>query len=381
MNFEFSTAGQILFGCGSIERLPGLISGRYKRIVLITGSHNRTVNPVHDTLNKAGGIELLQVVMGGEPDVDRIQAVLADIRQFQPDVIIGNGGGSVIDSAKAVAALYTNPGDVMDYLEVVGKGLPITGEPLPVIAIPTTAGTGSEVTRNAVLSIPGQRAKVSLRSPMMIPRVAIVDPELTLSLPAGVTTSTGLDALTQLIEPLISRKANPFVDGLCRQGISLIIDALPVAIKDGNNKSSRTALSLASLYGGMALANAGLGVVHAFAAAIGGFYQGISHGDICAAVLAAGIRANYAACAEQTETRIKIQEVYSMISRQTGISDAVDPLGRYISNLHIPGLRQLGVRQSDMPVILQKTQQASSMKGNPVDLNLNQLEEILLGSM
>ena len=182
------------------------------------------------------------------------------------ELLIAIGGGSVIDAGKAIAALASNPGDVLDYLEVVGKGQALTNAPFPMIAVPTTAGTGSEVTRNAVLGSQEHGVKASMRSPMMLPRVAIVDPQLAVGLPPAITASTGLDALTQLIEPYVSSKANPLTDAFCLDGLRAIKGSLLRAFANGGDAAARAGMSYASLLGGLALANAGLGVVHGFAA-------------------------------------------------------------------------------------------------------------------
>lgn len=199
-------------------------------------------------------------------------------------MVIGLGGGSVLDAGKAIAALVTNLGNVFDYLEVIGKGQPLVNAPLPFIAIPTTAGTGTEVTRNAVLGSPAHGVKVSLRSPMMLPSLAIVDPELTYGLPPEITASSGLDALTQLIEPFVSVKANPMTDAICREGIRHAAKSLRTVYHNGADASAREGMSLASLFGGLALANAALGAVHGFAGPLGGMLNA-PHGAICAKLL------------------------------------------------------------------------------------------------
>ena len=215
------------------------------------------------------------------------------------ELLIAIGGGSAIDAGKAIAAMAANPGDVLDYLEVIGKGQPLTNAPFPMIAVPTTAGTGSEVTRNAVLGSPEHGVKASLRSPMMLPRVAIVDPQLTLGLPRAMTASTGLDALTQLIEAYVCLRANPMTDTLCLDGLRAVKSSLVRACEDGNDAAARAGMSYASLLGGLALANAGLGVVHGFAAPIGGMFDA-PHGAVCAAILPYGMEANIRALRERS---------------------------------------------------------------------------------
>ena len=209
-------------------------------------------------------------------------------RREQCDLVIAFGGGSAIDAGKAIAALLANGGELTDYLEVIGKGQPLRHPSVPFIAVPTTAGTGSEVTRNAVLASAEHQVKVSMRSPLMLPRLAVVDPELTLELPPAVTASTGLDALTQLIEPYVSIRANPLTDGFCLEGLRRVSRSLRRAYHAGRDITAREDMSLASLLGGLALANAGLGVVHGFAAPVGGMFHA-PHGAICAALLPHGM--------------------------------------------------------------------------------------------
>src|SRR5579871_2640819 len=227
----------------------------------------------------------------GEPTVGLIRQGAAFARERGCDSVVALGGGSAIDAGKAIAALLTNPGDPLDYLEVIGGGQPLAQTPAPFIAVPTTAGTGSEVTRNAVLGSPEHGVKASLRSPLMLPCIALVDPELTYGLPPAVTASTGLDALTQLIEPYVSVRANPIVDAICVDGIQRVAHSLRRAYHDGTDRDARRDMSLASLFGGLALANAGLGVVHGFASPLGGSWKA-PHGALCAAILPHGMAAN-----------------------------------------------------------------------------------------
>ena len=219
------------------------------------------------------------VRVDGEPTIEdaRRAAAHADV-----EIVVAIGGGSALDLGKAAAALIANGGDPLRYLEVIGEGRPLERPSLPCVAIPTTAGTGSEVTRNAVLGSPTHGVKASLRSPHMLPAVALVDPELTYDLPPALTASTGLDALTQLIEPFVSARANAFVDAICRDAIPRVIAALPKAF--AGDRAARADMAYASLCGGLALANAGLGAVHGFAGPIGGRFPA-PHGAICAVLL------------------------------------------------------------------------------------------------
>jgi len=295
------------------------------------------------------------------------------------------GGGSVIDAGKAIAALLTNPGELMDYLEVVGKGNPIQNPAAPFIAVPTTAGTGAEVTRNAVLGVPGRHVKVSLRSPLLLPRLAVVDPELTLGLPPAVTARTGLDALTQLIEAFVSIRANPVTDGFCVRGIPLAARSLRRAFQEGTNPEARRDMSLAALFGGLALANAGLGVVHGFAAPLGGKFPA-PHGAICAAILPYGMEINLRALrarAPQNEALRRYQEVARLL---TGRADATAEDGiawtrAICQDLEIPPLKAYGIGEQDVAALIPEAAKASSMKGNPLALTPEELLEVLMRSI
>ncbi len=285
-SFEFATANRIIFGAGKLNGLGDQLKGRAKRLLLVTGRSSDAIPRVREILS-AQGIPFDEFALHGEPTVDTASEGVKLALEHGCDMVIGLGGGSVLDAGKAIAALATNPGDVLDYLEVVGKGQALINAPLTYIAIPTTAGTGTEVTRNAVLESPAHGVKVSLRSPLMLPSVALVDPELTYTLPPAITASTGLDALTQLIEPFVSVKANPLTDAICREGIRHAARSLRRAYENGADQEAREGMSLASLFGGMALANSALGAVHGFAGPLGGMLHA-PHGAICAKLASTG---------------------------------------------------------------------------------------------
>ena len=291
--FEFATAQRIVFGAGVRRDLPALVAGLGRRVLWVGGADVRR----HGALLAAVGaaVDAVEVFsVSGEPTVALAEAGARQARSAGCTVVVAVGGGSALDAGKAIAALATNPGAALDYLEVVGRGQALKEAPLPFIAVPTTAGTGAETTRNAVLAVPEARVKVSLRSAAMLPRVALIDPELALGLPAAVTAATGMDALTQLIEPYLSCRANPMTDALCRDSIGRVARALPRAVLDPSDLAARSDLALGALHSGMALANAGLGAVHGFAAPIGGAFCA-PHGAVCAALLAPVLRANLAA--------------------------------------------------------------------------------------
>lgn len=380
MNFEFATASRILFGSGTINRIGPLAAEFGKRAFVVLGSDLALADRLIENLNRSG-VETVILPIDHEPEIQTVEQGVGLARQRACNLVIGFGGGSAMDTAKAVAALATNPGEILDYLEVIGRGQSVTVPPLPCIAVPTTAGTGSEVTRNAVLGAPQQRVKVSMRSPMMLPRLALVDPALTLSLPQNITAQTGLDALTQLIEPYVSNQPNPLTDSICREGIRRAAGAIRTVYYDGEILPAREDMSLASLFGGMALANAKLGAVHGFAGVLGGMY-GAPHGAICARLLPEVMEANVRALRERTadsQALERYREVSQILNGnpEASVEDGVNWVRDLCTELNFPNLSVLGVRRGDFLEICEKAGQASSMKGNPIGLSLEELFEIL----
>ena len=296
MKFDFATAARIVFAPGASKQLPELAREFGTRALVVTGGNVARVGPTVKALEDAG-VACQSFSVDGEPTLQSVRQG-ARAARGNYDLVIGFGGGSAIDAAKAIAALATNSGEPLDYLEVIGDARPLENVPLPFIAVPTTAGTGAEVTRNAVLGSDEHKAKASLRSPLMLAKVALVDPDLTLDLPRQVTVNTGLDALTQVIEPYVCTRANSFTDAFCSEGMKRIGACLTRAVRNGQDCPARESMSLASLLGGLALANAGLGVVHGFAAPLGGMLKA-PHGGLCAAVLPHGISVNIRALRER----------------------------------------------------------------------------------
>ena len=373
MPFEFATAHRIVFGEGSLREVPAAAAAFGKRALLVTGGASDRAAGLR-TAVEAAGVECVPFAVAGEPTIDLVRSAPRDC-----DLVIAIGGGSALDAGKALAAMIANPGDPLDYLEVIGRGQPLRAPAAPCIAIPTTAGTGSEVTRNAVLASPGHRVKASLRSAGMLPRLAVVDPELTYSLPRAITASTGLDALTQLIEPYVSVRANPMTDTLCVEGMRAAAGALERAFTSGADREARSRMAWASLLGGMALANAGLGAVHGFAAPIGGMFPA-PHGAVCAALLPHAIEVNVRALGSRApEKLIRYDEVARLITGNphATAADAAAWTAGLVHRLEIPPLRSYGVTEADIAMLAEKAAQASSMKGNPIALNREELCEIV----
>jgi len=383
MNFEFSTASKIIFGDKSVSRAADIGEAYGHKALIVCGSGQTSIAPLLKSLNKTGlEVDLFRVAH--EPDIRIITEGVEKGKSSHCDFLIGIGGGSVIDSAKAISAMMTNPGELLDYLEVVGKGEKIQNMPLPMIAIPTTAGTGTEVTMNAVISVPEHQVKVSMRSQMMIPNTAIIDPELTYSMPKTLTASTGMDALTQCLEGYVSSKANPLTDCIARDGIKIAAQSLLTAYLDGENREAREGMALASLYGGITLANSGLGAVHGFAGVIGGM-SGIPHGEVCSSLLAAVLKYNVQTIKEQSRLERMLLRFREIAQWLTGNEKAtVDDGVLWIQNLNdqlsLPGLKEIGVRHEDFDQIIDKAIFSSSMQKNPVQLSKITLKKILIES-
>ncbi len=381
--FEFATATRIIFGAGMLREVAPLARQLGRRVLLVTGRSPERAEPLRKSLAAQNlGREVFSIA--GEPTLDEVRAGVALAQAGHCDVVVGFGGGSAVDAGKAIAALLTNDGEVMDYLEVIGAARPLTRPGAPFIAVPTTAGAGAEVTRNAVLLSPEHRFKVSLRSPLMLARAAVVDPELTSDLPPTLTASTGLDALTQLIEPFVSTKANPMTDAFCREGMTRAARSLRRAW-GGGDLAARTDMALASLLGGLALANAGLGAVHGLAAPLGGMFPA-PHGAVCAALLPQVMEVNVRALqarSPEAEALRRYDEVARLLTGNVEATarDGVVWVRDLVALLRIPPLQKYGITAVDFSILAEKATQASSMKSNPVTLHDEELREILTGSL
>ncbi len=380
LHFQFAAPARIIFGPGSLREVGPRAAALGRRALLVTGATAARADPLR-TLLSDHQVEPVPFSVSGEPTIETVRRGAAAAREAGCDLVIGFGGGSALDAAKAIAGLLANPGDPLDYLEVIGRGRKLANPSLPYLAIPTTAGTGSEVTHNAVLASPEHRTKVSLRSPLLLARLAVVDPELTYTMPPNITAATGLDALTQLIEPFVSLRANPFVDAICREGIARAARSLRQAYAHGDDPDARADMSLASLFGGLALANAGLGAVHGFAGPLGGTFSA-PHGAICGRllphVMAANIRALESRDADGPALR-KYREAARLL---TGRPDAAADDGaawaaQLADDLALPPLSRYGITPDDIPAVLEKAPRASSMRANPVPLTPDQMQDIL----
>lgn len=378
-SFEFATVPRIVVGLGTSMDVPVMTAGLGTRVLVCTGGRPER----HQKLLDALSLPFTVVPVTAEPTVDVARSAVAIGRDFAADVVLAIGGGSVLDLGKATAALLANGGDPLDYLEIIGEGRPLTRPALPTIAVPTTSGTGSEVTANAVLASPQHSIKASLRHPSMLPAIAVVDADLTVHCPPAVTAASGLDALTQCLEPYVSPFATPLTDGLALQGLRRAASGLRRAYADGEDRAARADMAVCSLVSGMALANAKLGAVHGFAGVLGGMAP-VPHGAICAALLAPVIEANVAAlqrldtdAAQDALERYRGAAVALTGRDDAWVGDGVDWIRETVRELAIPGLAGLGFTPDGAADIVAAAKASSSMKGNPVTLSDAELHGVL----
>jgi alcohol dehydrogenase class IV len=383
MQFEFATATRILFGPGTSAQVPFIATSFGQRAFIVTDSKARCLSLAEGLSEK--DISVIFFIIDKEPDVDNALMATRIAQESGCQMVIGFGGGSTLDTGKAVAALMTNPGNPLDYLEVIGAGRSLANPSIPYIAIPTTAGTGSEVTRNAVIAVPEKHIKVSMRSPYLLPKIAVVDPELAYSLPPSITASTGLDALTQLIEPFVCNSPTPLTDALCRDGIARAARSLRMAFENATHAQARQDMALVSLFSGIALANARLGAVHGMAGPIGGMAH-VPHGAICARLLPLVMETNLQALSHRQPDSPAITRYIEVARLLTGDENAGADAGvTWISELcealDIRTLKEYGLKSQDFPALVEQSQKSSSMKGNPVSLTNSELMDILVHSL
>ena len=381
VSFDSAATGRVLFGAGRSGQLPELVAGWGSRALVCTGSRSDAFGELIERLPAPS----LVWPLAGEPTVASARAAVEAARAHGADHVVAIGGGSVLDLGKAVAALLGNGGDPLDYLEVVGRGSPLDRPSVPFAAVPTTAGTGAEVTANAVLASPEHGRKASLRSASMVPRLAVIDPLLTVDCPPAVTASSGLDALTQCLEPFVSPQANPLTDGYAREGLGRATAGLRAAYRDGTDVTARIAMSLCSLLGGMALTGAKLGAVHGFAGVIGGLVPA-AHGAICAALLAPVTEMNAAALRQRDPEGPALgryREVAALLTGQpdASVEDGLAWIRDTVAELGIGRLGAFGVRPDMVDDIVAKTATASSTKGNPVVLSDDELRQCLVAAI
>jgi len=397
--FEFATAARTLFGVGTSKKIPALVKELTERegcadqpVLIVTGSSERFSKPLVEALTAEGIVSVVYHCPGGEPTTDTASAAIALATSNRCGAVIAIGGGTPVDTGKCVAAVLTNGSDVpdlYDFLEVVGRAQPLTKRCAPFIAVPTTAGPGAEVTKNSVLEA-GDR-KVSMRHPYMLPDVAVIDPELTLSMPKDVTAHTGLDALTQCVEPYVSNSSNPLTDAISLAGIKAGARSLRAAYEDGANLAAREDMCLCSYYGGLSLANAKLGAVHGFSGTLGGLLHA-PHGAICAALLPHCCTVNVAAlkgrvaAADPAAAATYLARYEALARAVTGseaatVEQGVEWMVALVKDCGVPGLGHFGLKEEDFAEVIAKSKESSSMKGNPVALSDEELTTMLRMAM
>jgi len=374
--FEFATAGCILFGPGVISQVPPIAAGWGSRAFLVRGSSRARSEAFEAALGRAG-LECVHFAVTSEPSVATAEEGTHALLGAKCDLVIGLGGGSVLDAAKAIAALATNGGTPLDFMEVVGRAMPMANPPLPFIAIPTTAGTGSEVTRNVVLLSKEHGVKASMRGNLLLARLAVVDPQLMYECPPHITAAAGMDALTQLIEPYLSINANPLTDALALEGIGRVARSLRRAYRDGQDGEAREDMALAALMSGLCLANAGLGVVHGIAAPLGGMV-GAPHGAVCARLVPFVMQANLRALQARAPDSPALSRMTRIAQVMTGREQAtaaqgIEWIAELGEDLHIPTLGSYGFSKSAIPPIVDRTMGASSTRGNPIVLEAQEI--------
>lgn len=380
MSFSFSTADQIHFGEGISKSIPSFLDESLSPIFVLTGSDSKRYAQTIGLLTQ-NGFEVFIHPVQGEPTVNSVTQASEAVREAGAKCVVAIGGGSVIDTGKAVAALATNPGKLIDYLEGVGKGKVLAQDSLPMMAIPTTAGTGSEVTRNSVIGVPKAGVKVSLRSASMLPKWAIVDPELTYKLPVEIAAYTGMDALIQCLEAYLSKNANPLTDGIAREGIRLAARSIRSTSNDKLDTEAKSDLCAASLCGGIALANAKLGSIHGFAGPLGGMIAA-PHGAICASLLVSCFSANLRAFDSrdhENPSRAKMDDVATLVTGNpmAKASYALAWFESLCNDLPLKSLGELGLTADRIEEAARKSAKSSSMQGNPIELTKFELFEIL----
>jgi len=371
--FEIQLPKRTILGRCKARPSVESLTGAYTRPLFVHGANPNRVSWLLDIFK-----DPISIACAGEPDVNALEAALQKARDDRIDAVIAIGGGSVLDLGKAVAGLAATSKALSNYLEVVGEGNPIDAEPLPFIAIPTTSGTGAEATRNAVIGVPEHRRKVSIRDPRMLAELVILDPSLTDDCPWKITLASGLDAITQLIEPYVSSRANAFTDAIVREALEPALAAIRT-LAEREDTDARDAMAFASYMSGVALSHAGLGAVHGLAGVIGGM-NGAPHGEVCATLLAPTLTVNHRAIQRVGGPSTRFDEIEGLLTQhftdQTG-EDGFQRLGNWVKEVGVRDITDMGVRSGEFAVIAEMSASSSSMKANPVQLSTDDLVDIL----
>ncbi len=389
--FSISHLPRIVFGAGCLKELPGIVAGYGTHALLVTGNKSLRESKnwplIADGL-RAAGVTFESMAVEGEPSPTLVDNAVAEFRRKDIDVVIGIGGGSALDAAKAIAGLLAPGNSVLDHLEGVGCDIPYKGPATPFIAVPTTAGTGSEATKNAVLSVQGENGyKKSFRDDKLVAQVALVDPELLATCPPEVIAANGMDAFTQLLESYVSINANPLTDALAWSGMESVCNGFFAAYAGGDSEDTRrgrSAMAYGSLLSGITLAQAGLGSVHGLASPLGAFFP-VPHGVVCGTLVATATEMNIRALrtrAPQSPALGKYAETGRLLSRQPGLTDdeacrrLVEVLYEWTQRLGLKRLGTYGVQEQHIPKIVANAR-GSSMKTNPLALTDAEIGEIV----
>lgn len=385
IDYEFLAPPRIVFGWGRRREVGALAATLGRRAFIVLGSRTLQKNGAWDALvnvlRQAGVEPIVSATISREPevaDVDELAARLREQSAGTGDLLLALGGGAAIDLAKAASALATNRqgNSVRDFLEGVGKGLQVTEPPLPLLAMPTTGGTGTEATKNAVISVNDPPVKKSIRSPLMVPRIVLVDPELAVSVPAATTAWTGMDAITQLIESYICRFAKPIPQALAIHGLQLALPMVREAVRDGTSRPAREAMAHAALLSGMALANSGLGFAHGIASALG-IYAKVPHGMACAMMLPIALRINREVAEKPLADLARATLSTGSISDGAAAQMLLNHIDALCLDLKVPTkLSQVGVKPHQLDDLVLGSR-GNSMNGNPRPLTDAELRKIL----
>lgn len=384
--FRIARLPQILFGRGELDQVAGLIAAYGRTVLLVTGANSFRQSDRYETLCKQladNQLQVKSVTVSGEPSPTLVDEAVQSCRDAGIDVVLAVGGGSVVDAAKAMAALLPTGDSVLEHLEDVGKGIPYTGTPLPMIAVPTTAGTGSEATKNAVLSQHGEGGyKKSFRDDAMVPDIAVIDPSLMDDMPRHLVAAQGMDAFTQLLESYVSRRANPFTDALAWSGLQAVKEGFVTAL-DGDGEG-RAKMAYGALLSGITLAQVGLGAVHGLAQPFGSLFP-IPHGVACGTVLAAATEINIQALHERDPNHPSLEK-YARVGRllsdhpdlddDSALAQLVEVLEGWIDYADIPRLGHFNITEANISEIVAHSR-GNSMKSNPIDLSDEEVAAIV----
>jgi len=389
--FDFSIARlpRIIFSRGSITQLPELCLQYGNRVLLVTGGRSFESSIAYAKLKAAfdeNAIQIERCSVPGEPSPELVDTIVSEFKDHEFDVVLGIGGGSALDAAKAIAGLLKINHSVMDYLEGVGPELAYKGPAVPFIAVPTTAGTGSEATKNAVLSVQGENGfKKSFRDDKLVAEYAVIDPELLSTCPKNIIAANGMDALTQLIESYVSTGSNNMTDALALSGIRAIRDSLLALYGHEVTNEAQDKMAYASLLSGICLAQTGLGSVHGLASPLGAFYP-IPHGVVCGTLVSEAADMNIHIMLQRDPSNSALDK-YAILgdvltkqrckNKHKSWEALCGTLQRWTDTMQLPKLGEFGLTEAGLDKVIANSR-GSSMKTNPVEMTDEEIRELLL---